>query len=78
MLRIVLQQAYLPLWGWRIPWATFLVISAGSLTSPRFPCDPAEGAACFHDDEVDLVFFADCLEVVSVGGSVKKLVLSNF
>ncbi|MFN5950578.1 MAG: DNA methyltransferase, partial [Pirellulaceae bacterium] len=32
----------------------------------------------FTDDQVDLVFLEDCLELVSIGGSVKELVLSSF
>lgn len=40
--------------------------------------DRTGGAGCFHDDEVDLVFLEDRLEVVSIRGSVKELVLSGF
>jgi len=40
--------------------------------------DPVRGTAGFHDDQVDLVFLEDCLELVSIGGSVKELVLSSF
>ncbi len=40
--------------------------------------DLTGGAACFHDDKVRFVFLEDCVEVVSIGGSVKELVLSSF
>ena len=40
--------------------------------------DPTGGTACLHDNEVDLVFFEDRLEVVAIGGCVKELVLSGF
>jgi hypothetical protein len=44
----------------------------------RIACETTRRAACLHDDEVDLVFLEYCLEVVSIGSSVKKLVLSGF
>ena len=40
--------------------------------------DLAGGAACFQNNEVDLVFFEDRYEVVSIGGSVQELMLSSF
>ncbi len=40
--------------------------------------DSARGAACFHDNEVDFVFFEDRLEVVEIGVCIEELVLSGF
>ncbi len=46
--------------------------------SLRVLCVLTDGAACFHDDEVELMFLEDCFEVVSIGGGVKELALSSF
>lgn len=40
--------------------------------------DPSRGATCFHNDDVDFVFFEEGVEVISFGGSVQKRVLSGF
>ena len=40
--------------------------------------DPAEGAACVHNEKVDFVVFEHGLKVVPIGGSVLKRVLAVF